>query len=239
MDSNEKFRSSLLQGDSDHIQYTSDQNLNDATTNRMNISDTTGTVADQVNESTPLLSSSSSQRASTGSVPTQDVNHWRYKLFLFLEGTSPSGKIYEAFTILLILTSVLTFVIGSLFDSQYNPGPLASKCNATCDAIFFGNDANNALKYLNIGATSLLEMFIVAVFTVDYVLRIYTADLLHEKYGGVCGRIRFIPTFFSVVDLASTLPFYIDAFLLPNTDLVASNFLRMFRLLRMMKMEGR
>lgn len=235
MDSNEKFRFSLLQGDNDHIKYTSDQNL----TNRMNIGDTTEPIADQVNESTPLLSSSSSQRASASSVPTQDVNHWRYKLFLFLEGTSPSGKVYEAFTILLILISVLTFVIGSLFDSQYNPGPLASKCNATCDAIFFGNDANNALAFLNIGATSLLEMFIVAVFTVDYILRIYTADLLNEKYSGVWGRIKFIPTFFSVVDLASTLPFYIDAFLLPNTDLVASNFLRMFRLLRMMKMEGR
>ena len=144
MDSNEKFRFSLLQGDSDHIKYTSDQNLTDTTANNMNIGDTSEPIADQVNESTPLLSSASSQRASASSVPTQDVTHWRYKLFLFLEGTSPSGKVYETFTILLILISVLTFVIGSLFDSQYNPGPLASKCNATCDAIFFGNDANNA-----------------------------------------------------------------------------------------------
>jgi hypothetical protein len=35
--------------------------------------------------------------------------------------------------------------------------------------------------------------------------------------------------------LASTVPFYLDAFILTHTEFAASNFLRMFRLLRMMK----
>ena len=92
---------------------------------------------------------------------------------------------------------------------------------------------------MGIGATSIVEMFIVLVFTADYILRFYTADLIHIKYKGIKGRVRFVFSFFSLVDLASTIPFYVDSFLLPNTDLAASNFLRMFRLLRMMKVEGR
>ena len=73
----------------------------------------------------------------------------------------------------------------------------------------------------------------------DYALRFYTADLLDDKFRGGMGRVRFVFTFFSLVDLASTVPFYVDSFLLPERDLAASNFLRMFRLLRMMKVEGR
>jgi len=79
----------------------------------------------------------------------------------------------------------------------------------------------------------------VGIFTIDYLLRFYTADLIHVRYRGIKGRIKFLFSFFSLVDLASTVPFYVDSFLLPDTDLAASNFLRMFRLLRMLKMEGR
>jgi len=42
-----------------------------------------------------------------------------------------------------------------------------------------------------------------------------------------------------LVDLASTVPFYVDSFILRDSDLVASQFLRMFRLFRMMRVEGR
>ena len=78
-----------------------------------------------------------------------------------------------------------------------------------------------------------------AVFSVDYVLRFYTADLLDVRFKGIGGQVCFLFSFFSLVDLASTVPFYVDSFLLPDTDLATSTFLRMFRLLRMMKVEGR
>jgi len=185
-------------------------------------------------ESTPLVSSKPSTTTTTS---TSDK---RLSLFLFLEAQTPNGLHYESFTILLILLSVLTFILGSLFLPQYNTNSnIAYKCGLTCDAIFFGNYPDNALQSLGIGATSLVEIFIVGVFTIDYLLRFYTADLIHVKYTGPTGRIKFLFSFFSLVDLASTIPFYVDSFLLPNTDLAASNFLRMFRLLRMLKMEGR
>lgn len=165
----------------------------------------------------------------------------RKELFLFLEAQTPAGLLYERFTILLILLSVASFIFSSLFVPEYKavPESVLEKCGSVCDALWFGNDPDNALKILGIGPTSVLEIFIIIVFSVDYILRLHTCDFLDPKYKGFMGRLRFIPSFFSLVDLASTVPFYIDSFLLPNKDLAASNFLRMFRLLRMMKMEGR
>ena len=98
---------------------------------------------------------------------------------------------------------------------------------------------NSGLESLNVGATSILEIITIAVFSVEYILRLYTCDLEDSKYQGLLGRLRYIPTFFSMVDLVSTVPFYIDAFVLRDTDVAGSAFLRMFRLLRMMRVEGR
>jgi hypothetical protein len=84
-----------------------------------------------------------------------------------------------------------------------------------------------------------LELITVAVFTVEYLLRMYVADLESERYQGWYGRLRWIPTFFPMVDICSTLPFYLDAFFFRHMDIAASSFLRMFRLLRMMRASGR
>ena len=187
-------------------------------------------------EHTPLVRAAKS----SSSTPITTSTDPRLSLFQFLEAQTPAGLHYETFTILLILLSVLTFILGSLFLPQYNTNStLPYKCGSTCDAIFFGNYPDNALQGLGIGATSLVEIFVVGIFTIDYVLRFYTADLIDDKYKGIMGRFKFVVSFFSLVDLASTVPFYVDSFLLPDTDLAASNFLRMFRLLRMLKMEGR
>jgi len=167
----------------------------------------------------------------------------RQGLSQFLEAKTPAGKVYEKFNILLIIINVLAFIVGSLFVEQYNDAPWAQRqggiCDNTCDALWFGNYDDNDLQGLGLGSTSVLEIFTVLVFTVDYLLHFYTADLEDPKYKGFWGRIKYIPTFFSLVDLASTLPFYIDAFFVRNADIGATQFLRMFRLFRMMRVEGR
>jgi len=197
-------------------------------------------------ESTPLFESElAPQNSYTGASARADTSKTnpsddrRVALFLFLEARTPAGLFYESFTIFLIFLSVITFILSSLYLPEYNDSPIATQCGKLCDAIWFGNYPDNALAGLGIGATSIVEIFVVGVFSIDYILRFYTADLIDPKFEGVLGRLRFIPTFFSLVDLASTIPFYVDSFLLPDTDLAASNFLRMFRLLRMMKVEGR
>ena len=111
-------------------------------------------------------------------------------------------------------------------------------CGETCDALWFGN-YENALNVLGLGNTSFVELLCVSVFTIDYLLRLYTCDLLDAKYSGFSGRTRYMFSFFALVDLVSIVPFYVDAFVLTDTDLMTSNFVRMFRLLRMMRVEGR
>lgn len=190
---------------------------------------------------TTFTDASTKAAAGTTSLPNANPsNDRRVALFLFLEAKTPAGLKYESFTIFLIFLSVVTFILSSLYLPEYNTeSPIATQCGSWCDAIWFGNYPDNALAGLGIGATSIVEIFVVAVFSIDYILRYSTADLIDPKFKGVVGRLCFITTFFSLVDLASTVPFYVDSFLLPGTDLAASTFLRMFRLLRMMKVEGR
>jgi hypothetical protein len=151
--------------------------------------------------------------------------------YAFLEGRTDAGARYEALTVVLIIANVVAFVVGTLYVAEYSPD-YASSCSKTCDAIFFGNDDDNGLA-----GTSVVEIVTVAVFTVDFALRFYCAGEASPSFHGGVGRLRFVCTFFSVVDLVSIVPFYVDFFVPGN--LPASQFLRMFRLLRMMKMEGR
>lgn len=205
-----------------------------------------------VDESTPLVPpftrvdnytvSSFASPAEILHVHHHQQQQQRVTLFQFLEGTSASGAQYEKFTIFLIFLSVVTSILSTVFLPEFNTtSEWADKCDSWCDAIWFGNRGDNVLsQFLGIGSTSVVEIFVVGAFTVDYILRVYTADMIDPvKYGGVLGRLRFMTTFFALVDFFSIAPFYVDAFLLPNTELGASTFLRMFRLLRMMKVEGR
>ena len=45
-------------------------------------------------------------------------------------------------------------------------------------------------------------------------------------------------SFFSLVDLVAIVPFYVDL-IITDSNLPASQFLRMFRLFRMLRVEGR
>lgn len=206
-------------------------------------------------EYTPLLIDGGSSVGS-GETPLLRLNnessgiingddHRRRAIYDFLEARTPSGRIYETFMFTLILLNVACFIVGSLFLEEYNDAPWAQRdddtgiCGTVCDALWFGNYRDNALHVLNIGATSVLELFTIGVFTVEYIFRLYTCDLEDIRFRGIVGRFRYIPTFFSMVDLVSTVPFYVDAFILTKTDLASSAFLRMFRLFRMMRVEGR
>ena len=161
--------------------------------------------------------------------------------------------------ITLIMVNVICFIVGTVFvasnnnddgDDENDVHDSLCYTNDVCDMIFFGNFLNNGLGFLQIGATSLMELTTVFFFTLEYVLRFSTAHYLDPVRYGTFGRRLwyYVPTFHSLIDLLSIVPFYIDAFLLPNVDLLnATNttstisiiyLLRMLRLLRMMRIDN-
>ena len=67
------------------------------------------------------------------------------------------------------------------------------------------------------------EVFTVAVFTIEYVLRVWTADR----------KLSFVFSFYGIVDLVAILPFYLTAGLVDLRSIRAFRMLRLFRLLKL------
>lgn len=77
------------------------------------------------------------------------------------------------------------------------------------------------------------ELFSVAVFTAEYVVRVWSCVEERAFRRPVAGRARFALTPLAIVDLLAILPFYLP-FL--GVDLRALRVLRLFRLFRIFKM---
>lgn len=77
------------------------------------------------------------------------------------------------------------------------------------------------------------ELFSVAVFSAEYILRLWTCNLNERFRQPIKGRIRFALTPLAVIDLLAILPFYLAAILL--VDLRFIRILRLFRILRVLK----
>lgn len=83
------------------------------------------------------------------------------------------------------------------------------------------------------GAFLALERFATAIFAIEYVLRVWTAvDVHHGAFrDSVFGRLRYMRSFFAIIDLISILPAMLG--FLGAGDL---RVLRLLRLLRMLKL---
>ncbi len=79
-----------------------------------------------------------------------------------------------------------------------------------------------------------LELYSVIIFTVEYVLRLWTCTLNERYRGSVLGRVRYALTLMALVDLLAILPFYLPM-LLPF-DLRFLRALRLFRVFRLIKL---
>ncbi len=78
------------------------------------------------------------------------------------------------------------------------------------------------------------EVFSVAIFTVEYLCRLWvcTEHLSLSDHGPIKARLKFAVSPYSLIDLLAILPFYLALFV-PTADL---RFLRVFRLLRLLKL---
>lgn len=78
------------------------------------------------------------------------------------------------------------------------------------------------------------EIFSVIVFTVEYVLRLWTADIKYETGSSTSKRFGFAVSKYGIIDLVAILPFYLPFFF--TFDLRVLRILRLFRLLRIFKL---
>lgn len=107
---------------------------------------------------------------------------------------SKKGRLFDFFIQILIVISLISFSIETLPN-------LAPETYALLSAI---------------------EVFVVVVFTIEYLLRI----ILSEK------KLGYIFSFYGIIDLLSILPFYLTA----TVSLQALKMLRLLRLLRILKL---
>jgi voltage-gated potassium channel len=78
------------------------------------------------------------------------------------------------------------------------------------------------------------EVVSVSIFSIEYLIRLWIADLNPNFHGSVRGRLRYALTPMALVDLASILPFYLPIAL--TVDLRILRVLRLFRVFRLFKM---
>ena len=133
-------------------------------------------------------------------------NKIRRKVYGVLEASSGDTflkKVFDYFIITLILLNTFFYIIE------------------TVDTL--------ASEYY--GFFTAFETFSVIVFTIEYILRVWTCTLTDKYSRPVIGRIKYIFSVFALIDLFAFLPFYL--FTLTHIDLI---FIRVFRLLRFFRL---
>ena len=72
------------------------------------------------------------------------------------------------------------------------------------------------VKEIDLGYSSLLDLFetiSVAIFSIEYILRVWCCNIDPKYMGAVRGRIKYVLTPMAIIDLVSILPFYIPFFI--------------------------
>ena len=115
-----------------------------------------------------------------------------------------ASKIFDFLIIFLIVINII-FVIAETFDIPDTP---------------------RKVMYI-------IEAVSVIIFSIEYILRVWTSDLLYPEYRPLKARFKYIFSFMALVDLIAILPFYLP--LLIPLDLRVLRIVRVFRLLRIFK----
>ncbi len=97
--------------------------------------------------------------------------------------------------------------------------------------VFLSTYENIVEKYGHI--LKFIDWFTTIFFTIEVTLRIWTADLQDSRFKGFKGRLRYCFTFYGLIDILSTYPFYLHFFM--PMPYAALKILRVFRLLRIFR----
>ena len=83
---------------------------------------------------------------------------------------------------------------------------------------------------------SAVELMTVVFFTVEYALRVWTAEYLYPESRGVAAVGRYVFSFAGIVDLLSFAPYYLPVFF--PAGVVAFRMFRVFRILRLFRINA-
>lgn len=127
-----------------------------------------------------------------------------YNLLHPLHSGSQAGRTVELCLLILIFINIIALILESV-----------PEINALYGSFFF-----------------VLEFFSVMIFTVEYVLRVWSTVENPRYENPVTGRLRYMGSGMAIIDLLAILPFYL-AYL--PIDLRFLRVIRLFRLFRLLK----
>lgn len=113
-----------------------------------------------------------------------------------------ASKLFDSAIMILIAVSIVSIVLESFETLAVQYGPALSALEALC----------------------------VAVFSIEYLLRLWTADLLFPE--SKHPHIKYMFSLMAIVDLLAILPFYLPFF---KADLRYLRMMRLFRLMRLLR----
>ena len=133
---------------------------------------------------------------------------FRYKIYALVNETPTSGKLHQIFDLTIVIwviISVLCVILESVQSINY---------------------------YLH-SEFVILDIMAVAVFSTEYLMRIYSCPEDPRYQSWFMGRLKNATSATSIIDLLAILPFYLESLLHHLFDL---RFLRVFRLMRLLKL---
>ena len=86
------------------------------------------------------------------------------------------------------------------------------------------------------GVFDVIELITIIVFTIEYILRLWTADYLYPDKSAVGARLAFVFSFYGLIDLLTFFPYYLPI-MVPG-GIVAFRILRVFRIFRLFKINA-
>ncbi len=136
------------------------------------------------------------------------------------------GRTFRQKVHALVYTSAYGGTIHNIFEVFINVWVLISVTAVVLESV-------HSIDYILHLQFVILDTVAVAIFTVEYVMRIYSSVEEPGFKGAVSGRLKQAKTPSTVIDLLAILPFFLEVFLHHLFDL---RFLRIFRLARLLKL---
>ncbi len=135
-------------------------------------------------------------------------NTFRQKLYALVNPTETSGRLHEIFDFFIIIW-VIVSVVAVILES-----------------------VSSVIYYVGV-EFAIIDAVAVAVFSTEYLIRIYTCVENPKYQHWLHGRIAATKETSNLIDLLAILPFFLESLLHHLFDL---RFLRVFRLMRLLKL---